>query len=402
MPHATIGIDVGKYEHEACLLDGEGQAVGKTVRFPNSREGFRELHEVINRVLPVGQPLTVAVEATGHYGQHVLADLAEMSHATVRYVNPLLVREQSARTLRRLKTDRTDSARIAYTAQATPGLPWSQPQPIRTLTRLHRRLVRSQSFLKQEVINLLDQICPEFTKVFPNPFLEGPRAILERYPDLRTWNRLRIATFAQRLERASRRRWTPESVRTLKVAVAHSIGSPFRSKETAFSLRMLLRQLRLIQEQLSDLRSYVEREYGSDTRAAKLSVLPGMSVFGAVCILAELGDTRRFSRSEQIAALAGLDPSVHQSGEYVRKRGNHISKRGSKYLRTRLFYAARTAIRTDPALRAWADAKRKEGKHYTAVVVAVARKLATRIFHVLKELESGQTKTPLCGGLTGT
>ena len=93
---------------------------------------------------------------------------------------------------------------------------------------------------------------------------------------------------------------------------------------------------------------------------------------------------------------------MEESGTYVRKRGNRISKRGSKYLRTQLFYAARTAVRTDPAFRTWAESKRAEGKHYTAVVVAVARKLATRIFHVLVALETGQTKTPPSGGLTGT
>jgi len=161
---------------------------------------------------------------------------------TVRYLNPLRVKAQPPDTLRRVKTDRVDAVRIARAAQAHPGSPWTPVPEHRTLTRLHRRLVRNQSRIKEELTNLLDTICPEFAEFFPNPFLAGPVSLLERWPDLRAWARLRVGTLKRQIERGSRRPWSPERVEAFRDAVVGSIGSAYRTDATVLALQLLLQR----------------------------------------------------------------------------------------------------------------------------------------------------------------
>jgi transposase len=62
-----------------------------------------------------------------------------------------------------------------------------------------------------------------------------------------------------------------------------------------------------------------------------------------------------------------------------------MSKRGSPYLRHALWLAATVAVRYDPDLQAFYEAKREEGKHHGTVIGAVCRKLLARIYVILKE-----------------
>jgi transposase len=382
---AVCGVDVGKYHHEACILDRAGNILGQTIRFANTREGFEKLTSEIDARLP-RQSLTMAVEATGHYGQNLLHVFSDRENIEVASINPLLVQKYSSKQLRKVKTDKTDSLRIAQAGQAANLNSWQTPETLRSLTRFHKRLIRTQSKVKEEIINLLDQICPEFTQLFSNPFQKGPMALLKKFPDFRQWEKARIRRLRAVLNTASRKGCTEKQITDLKQQVVNSLGAAARTDASTMILSMLLDQLQSLEQQLQTLKKKVEADIQTNPKAQSLSAIPGISLFGAGVILSEIGDIDRFKNSRQIAAFAGLDPSVAQSGQYLRKQGNHISKRGSKYLRTQLYYAARTAIRVDGKYKEWAEVKRKEGKHYTKVVIAVARKLSVQIFHTLKDI----------------
>jgi transposase len=77
-----------------------------------------------------------------------------------------------------------------------------------------------------------------------------------------------------------------------------------------------------------------------------------------------------------------LDPSVFESGEFTGTK-NHLTKRGSRYLRWALWMTAERARVFDPALAAHCAKKRSEGKCHNVAVSAVARKLCNIIFAVL-------------------
>ncbi len=88
----------------------------------------------------------------------------------------------------------------------------------------------------------------------------------------------------------------------------------------------------------------------------------------------------------QIAAFLGLVSSEHSSGD--KENRGAITRAGDSRLRNKLIQSAWTTIGKDPELRAFS--RRIYARHAKKVaarkaIVAVARKLTTRIYAVLKE-----------------
>jgi transposase len=111
--------------------------------------------------------------------------------------------------------------------------------------------------------------------------------------------------------------------------------------------------------------------------------LYGIGELTAVAVLAELGDTRRFSNAGQAVRYAGLDITVHQSDQ--RRAPGHLSRQGPPVLRWALYEAAQAARRPGSPDRPYYDqlAQRLGGNR---ACLALARKLLRRCYHTLREL----------------
>jgi len=112
-----------------------------------------------------------------------------------------------------------------------------------------------------------------------------------------------------------------------------------------------------------------------------LKSMPGVGRLIAMILLAEIGDISRFHSPKSLCSWAGLTPRVHNSDAVVQH--GHITKEGSRYLRTAMVRAATTACRvsrrwyvthTHLALRCGRRAAR----------VAVARRLLTVVYYMWK------------------
>jgi transposase len=117
-----------------------------------------------------------------------------------------------------------------------------------------------------------------------------------------------------------------------------------------------------------------------------LTSLPGVGTITATHALARLGDWRQIKDVRQIAGFLGLVSSEHSTGE--KENRGEITRIGDKRLRSKLIQCAWTAIRKDPELRAFY--RRIYERHPKKVaarkaIVAVARKLTTRMYAVLKQ-----------------
>ena len=98
-----------------------------------------------------------------------------------------------------------------------------------------------------------------------------------------------------------------------------------------------------------------------------IMTIPGIGFINGGMILGEIGDIHRFSEPKKLLAFAGLDPSVHQSGNFQAQR-TRMSKRGSRVLRYALINAAHNVVKNDATFKAHYDAKRAEGRtHYNAL-----------------------------------
>jgi len=126
------------------------------------------------------------------------------------------------------------------------------------------------------------------------------------------------------------------------------------------------------------LRSYVRKHYKKDYYL--LRSVPGIGPLTAIGILAELGDIRRFRNLDRLASYVGLIPSVYSSGEVLQTKG--LTPRSKRLLRSYLIEAAWTAVRRDMVLQEYY--RSHSGKPANKIIVKVARKLLSRIWHVIK------------------
>lgn len=109
----------------------------------------------------------------------------------------------------------------------------------------------------------------------------------------------------------------------------------------------------------------------------------GIGPLTAVIIWAELGDARRFRSSDQAVRFAGLDVTVWSSDG--KRSPGRLARQGSPVLRWALFEAAKSASHANSPDHAYYAAVRDRlgGKRPT---LSVARKLARRCHHTLREL----------------
>ena len=147
---------------------------------------------------------------------------------------------------------------------------------------------------------------------------------------------------------------------------------------------LALRMLDVIDQELAPLDeglgSFARRQPGC---RALIAQLYGVGVVTATAILAELGDCRRFTSSDDAVRHTGLDVTVHQSDS--KRAPGHLSHEGPAVLRWALFEAAQSAARRSSPDHAY-FCQVRERIDYNRACLSVARKLCRRAYHILREL----------------
>jgi transposase len=139
----------------------------------------------------------------------------------------------------------------------------------------------------------------------------------------------------------------------------------------------LLEMLEDLEEKIRPLDQAVAKEAEPNEAARRLATHPGVGPVISLATVLTMGDVRRFDNSRSWVSYLGLNPSEHSSGQ--RRRLGSISKQGNPFLRYLLVEGAVTATRGDKDLaRMYARLKAK--KHHGVAKVAVARKLAVRLY----------------------
>lgn len=383
-----LGIDVGKFEHQATLLNERQEMMGQSIRFKNNLNSFQELLGQIKKDLPENAEIRAGMESTGHYWINLSNFLKNNGVSNIQVINPIETQQTSKTRVRKVKNDKVDSlviARIISQSQRPSAKEDANLLKLKRLTRFCDKIKRQEKFIKREIINLLELICPEFEGLFQNIFLKTPLAILEKYGDLRTLAEVDSQEFVEFLQQHSRGRIDKDKADFILQTIINSVGKNNWDEFSVLQIRMLLDNFKLIQNQVTELKQEIERFSDQFEDKEYIHSVVGVSSFSAAVYLAELGDVSRFTNKHQLTAFAGIDASVFESGAYKRKQGNRISKRGSKYLRKQLYYAAKTAIIFDPELKKFYEKKKSEGKHYNVIMIAVARKILMRIYAVMKQ-----------------
>ena len=134
--------------------------------------------------------------------------------------------------------------------------------------------------------------------------------------------------------------------------------------------------------EIGELDRRVYEEAQQRPEAVRLMTHPGVGPVTALAMVLTLGPAERFESGKQVGSYFGLIPSEESSGG--KQRLGKISKQGSSFLRFLLVEAGQSAARIDPQLKRFYR-RLAVRKNRGVAKVAVARKLATRLYLMLRE-----------------
>ena len=379
-----VGIDIGKNHHEASIVSPEGKQIGRSLRFATTHKGADSLMSFIFKNIG-NSPCVFGMEATGHYWYPIYSFLKAKGY-TIYVINPIQSDSLRKMYIRQTKNDSIDSFLIAEVIRfgqfGTTSMADENILAMRQLCRYRDSVISSRTEIKLRIGTIMEQIFPEYEKQFSSLWVSTSMGILEKYLTPENIENAPIDELFEIIKDKSHNRLTRAKAISIKEAAADTFGIKIAQDAFSFQLKQLIDRMNFLDKQIEALDCQILEYY--EKFDCYLHTIPGIGMIAAATILAEIGDINRFKSSSALVAFAGIDPTVRQSGEFSSTH-NHMSKRGSPYLRHAIFLAATTCSFHNSPLNAYYKKKREQGKHHLTATGAVARKLTTIIYAVLRD-----------------
>ena len=386
-----VGIDIGKNHHEASIVSPEGKQIGRSLRFATTHKGADSLMRFIFKNIG-NSPCVFGMEATGHYWYPIYSFLKAKGY-TIYVINPIQSDSLRKMYIRQTKNDSIDSFLIAEVIRfgqfGTTSMADENILAMRQLCRYRDSVISSRTEIKLRIGTIMEQIFPEYEKQFSSLWVSTSMGILEKYLTPENIENAPIDELFEIIKDKSHNRLTKAKAISIKEAAADTFGIKIAQDAFSFQLKQLIDRMNFLDKQIEALNIEIMKYY--EQFDCYLHTIPGIGIIGAATILAEIGDISRFKNSSALVAFAGIDPTVRQSGEF-NSTHNHMSKRGSPYLRHAIFLAATTCSFHNSPLNAYYKKKRDQGKHHLTATGAVARKLTTVIYAVLRDSKPYEPK----------
>lgn len=387
-----VGIDIGKNHHEASIVSPEGKQIGRSLRFATTHKGADSLMSFIFKNIG-NSPCVFGMEATGHYWYPIYSFLKAKGY-TIYVINPIQSDSLRKMYIRQTKNDSIDSFLIAEVIRfgqfGTTSMADENILAMRQLCRYRDSVISSRTEIKLRIGTIMEQIFPEYEKQFSSLWVSTSMGILEKYLTPENIENTPIDELFEIIKDKSHNKLTMKKAISIREAAADTFGIKIAQDAFSFQLKQLIDRMNFLDKQIEALDCQILEYY--EKFDCYLHTIPGIGMIAAATILAEIGDINRFKSSSALVAFAGIDPTVRQSGEFSSTH-NHMSKRGSPYLRHAIFLAATTCSFHNSPLNAYYKKKRDQGKHHLTATGAVARKLTSVIYAVLRDSKPYEPKS---------
>lgn len=339
----SVGIDVSKDKSTVCMLRPYSEVVEAPYNIDHTEQA---LNTLIERIKSFDEDVKVVLEATGGYHQVVVAKLLTSNIFTV-VVNPYIMKKYCAATLRKAKTDKIDSIRIAnygidhwfsMTAYCPPDEIYKE---LKLLGRQYEQYVRLKVGCKIQLANLLDGVMPGIKSILQGtvPAYSTKDKLcdfVEKY-----WHYDNIKKMSEKQFLSDYEKWTKRKGYRYNESQAIAIyqlsknNIPTLKSSTPSTKMLVLQAVKSVREAELTLSLIISQMQEIASTLPEYSVVREMKGVGdvlSVRLIGEIGDVRRFRNGSSLVAFAGIDAPPYESGKFVGTNRN-ISKRGSSTLR---------------------------------------------------------------------
>ena len=334
-----MGIDVSKGKSTIAVLSIEGEVIVHPFDITHDMEGLKSLEEKIKDIPK--EDLKIVMEETGIYHLPILGYLIDKNYF-VTAENALKIKKYLDRSLRKAKTDKKDSFKLAEYAcdnwfkldkfKATEGT----YDNLRFLSRQYLSHISSQTREKNNFSNLCDLLFPGYYQLLDeNTYLLGLEIFKEYYhPEIVL--KKKQSQFVKEIDKLAKKLGHKGAGITLankiynlaKNTLAPRPNNSYSQLSAISCVEVLIQLIKTTNTIISEMDKLARElpEY------EEISKMPGCGKKLTSRVIAEIGDIRRFKNAGSLIAYAGLDAPPYQSGQFE-ATNRHISKRGNKYLR---------------------------------------------------------------------
>ncbi|MQS90359.1 IS110 family transposase [Companilactobacillus mishanensis] len=387
----VFGIDVSKSTSNVAILV-DSKAV-KQFKIDNDLIGFGRLESDLNSFI---NP-EVVFEATGIYSRR-LAFYLQTHHFPYTQLNPLQASKEMDG-LRKNKTDKNDALHLAETQFRLHRQKTLLQDPI------YSELMDESRFYQEEISDFVQEknrlhrilqiTFPELTTLMSAPTGIVYWNIVKKFPIPSKVRKYGIDQLTQIIYDFSNHNISVGDAK--KIALKLTDISKI-AVSTVSPNSLTLQQVKHHADRLMNIDKMKKRIIRSmEKLAVKLpeyqSILsiPGFSTVTTVSLIAELGDIRRFSTTNQINAFVGIDLRHYESGNYT--ASDRISKRGNPYARKILYQAVIDMVsisRYQPThINDFYQKKKQPSQHGTKkIAVASMSRLIRTIYHLVIKNET--------------
>ena len=392
----SVGIDVSKGKSTACIMKPGGEVLQPPFEINHTAD---ELADLVALIVSYGEEVRVVLEDTGHYHLPVVAPLVE-NGIFVCCVNALRMKKFCSQSLRRAKTDKIDSIKIAnfgltYWSELTPTLPKDKVyQELKLLARQYYQTVSLLVKVKINLSNLLDQTMPNIQTVLAdnksNSKLTDFVARYYHYSHILEMGEHGFTTDYCTWAKEKGYRLNERKAAQIFALAQNGIPTLPNSVSTQIAVSEAVKLIQSINESRNTILAQMQEFCKSLPEYFIVREMNGIGDTLAPRIIAEIGDVRRFKNKHSLVAYAGIDAPAYQSGNFNESE-RHISKRGNSYLRKTAFEIMQSLIQYKPdgdPVYDFIQKKRGEGKPAKEAMVAGINKFLRVYYGKVMELYS--------------
>lgn len=384
MHEIYVGIDWGGYEHQLCVVDGEGRT-RRELRLGHDRAGLERLDA---ELVALGTGLPVALErAEGILVERLLA----AGHRVYPVSPRIAARARERYRVAPTKDDVFDAYVLADTLRHEHGrwrplrAPSAALAELRGLVRDRERILAEQIRVEAQLRAILESYHPAAAHLFSSIDRQITLAFVRRYPTPAQAERIGLGRMERFLARESYRGRVPAPVllgRLREHLIGASAGTVAGRRRGALAYCDLLE---LLNRQLGEFDRAVAEALDRHPDAGLFASFPGVGAHTAAVLLAEIGEDReRFLRAASLLAEAGLAPVTQSSGRSRRVRFRYAA---NGHLRRAFMWWAFTSIRLSPWARAAYEAGRGRGQRYHRALRGLAARWARVLWRCWQERE---------------
>jgi transposase len=330
------GLDIHKRYSVACTVDAQGRPI-REGRIDHFGEGAREAFGAYFRGLP--EPSEVLLEACWNWGTvyDCLEGTAGVAEVLVSHPAKNRIIAEA-----KIKTDRLDARALSTLLRgrffARVHVPSSEVRRRKNLIRQRLWMARERTRVRNRIHALLDRHPQVARPQFKDVFCKKGIAWMRRAP-------------------------LPQPERKL--------------------LDDDLELLALMGRQIHQLESLIDEDNAANPLARRLQTLPGVGPILACVIALEIDRIDRFPRAAKLCAYVGLIPSTYSTGGKT-THGKMLFF-CNRWLKWAFIEAAWVAIGCSDYFGQFYRRQRQRGKGANEAITIVSRRMATIVWHMLKQ-----------------